>query len=492
MNGRRLVGNLERLEIVLVIILSWCPVCPAAEKLANDENVPTFNQHVASIVHEKCASCHRPGQTGPFSLIDYKDVARRSETIMAVIESGYMPPWKPVNHNIAYRNDRRLTKAEKAILKKWIEGGKPPGPGRPPTPQKFADGWSLGEPDMVVDMVGAYEVPASGPDVYRSFVFPVKLAKDKWIKAIEYRPTAKRAVHHAIFFIDRDGNARKLDGADGKPGIEGMEFLAGGPLQMNDAKSGSEKLQGLLSRFRRSTVAGGHSNAVGEDFAKRVSLGLGGYAPGTTPTLLPDDLAYFLPKGSDIVMQTHFHPSGKVETEKGRIAIYFADRPPSKTMVPIQIPAMFGLGVGLRVPAGEENYRVTESMTLPVDVQLVSIGAHAHYICTQASMVARLPDGRSATLLEIDDWDLDWQDRYYFKDQITLPAGTVLTAELVYDNSTANPENPNYPPQEIRWGRQSGDEMGSVSIMAVAAKRRTTGRTVFRIAAVCGEVADTG
>ena len=196
--------------------------------------------------------------------------------------------------------------------------------------------------------------------------------------------------------------------------------------------------------------------------------GLGGYVPGAMPNLLPGDLAMALPRGSDIVMQTHFHPSGKPETEQAELALYFADEPPSKQLVTIQVPAMFGFGANISIPPGEKNYRVSDSFTIPVDTQVVGIGGHAHYICREMKLTAETPDGQSTVLLQIDDWDLDWQDRYLFAEPVELAAGTVIHSEIVYDNSAENPENPDHLPQTIRWGRESRDEMGSITLMTVA------------------------
>ena len=452
-------------RLVLFALMCAMTAAAAAQDPPSAEMV-TFNKDIAPIIHEKCSGCHRPGQAGPFSLLTYKDVAKRARTIDAVIDSGYMPPWKPVNHEIKFTNERRLTNPQKRKFEDWLAGGKPKGSGKPPAVPKFNDSWSLGKPDMVVEMLGEFKVPAAGKDIYRSFVFPLQLENDKWVKAIEYRPTATSSVHHAIFFADTSGNARRMNGSDGKPGIAGMSFLAApGPSNKidNDPQTSQSGLGQFLSNVRR--LQSGQTEAP---FARAFGSGLGGYVPGSTPTRLPGDLAVLLPAGSDIVMQTHFHPSGKPETEQGKMAIYFADEAPSKKMVNIQIPAMFGIGVGLKVPAGEKNYRISESFTLPTDIQLISVGAHAHYICREAAMTATLPNGEIKVLLKIDDWDLDWQDRYYFKEPLILPAGTVLTSELTYDNSADNPENPNSPPREIRWGRESGDEMGSVSLQAIA------------------------
>ena len=186
------------------------------------------------------------------------------------------------------------------------------------------------------------------------------------------------------------------------------------------------------------------------------------------PNKLPGDLAQWLPKGSDIVMQTHFHPSGKVEWEQTEMAIYFADKPPSRQTVDVPLPPLFGRFAGLNVPAGEKNFRISQSITLPVDVEAISIRGHAHYICREMEMTATLPDGEKITLMQIDDWDLDWQDRYQFAKPLSLPAGTKLYAEIIYDNSADNPENPYSPPQTIKWGRESNDEMGAVTLQVIA------------------------
>jgi hypothetical protein len=259
-----------------------------------------------------------------------------------------------------------------------------------------------------------------------------------------------------------------LDGLDGKTGISGMGFLAGLGTDINVDQSG--RAVALLRSFRESrSVDADDLPAFRANEA--IARGLGGYVPGATPNSLPGDLAMALPRGSDIVMQTHFHPSGKAETEQGEIALYFADRPPSRQLIPVMVPAMFGFGAGIRIPPGETDYRISDSLTLPVDTQAVGVSGHAHYVCREMKLTAQLPKGQTRVLLHIDDWDLDWQDQYLFAEPIDLPAGTVLRTEIVYDNSVDNPENPHHPPREIRWGRGSTDEMGSVTLMTVASRK---------------------
>ncbi|MEM9586641.1 MAG: hypothetical protein AAGA03_05120 [Planctomycetota bacterium] len=411
---------------------------------------PTFNEDVAVIVHQKCSSCHRPGQSGPFELLTYKDVASRADTIVAVIDDGYMPPWKLISNDVGYAHDRRLSERQQDTIRRWVESGVPEGdPAQKPDPPTFPSDWQLGTPDLVVQMEGEFAVPADGPDIYRSFIFQLALPEDKWVKAVEMKPNAKSALHHALFFLDSSGVARSRDGRDGRAGLSGMSFL-----QRNRDQQDTTGTGGISDR------------------------GLGGYVPGTTPAKLPGDLAMFLPKNSDVVMQTHFHPSGKPETEKATLALYFADKPPSRRLAGIQLPPAFGRFAGIDVPAGESHYEIKDSFTLPVAVEGIAIGGHAHYICREMHFEAQLPDGRELSLLTIDDWDLDWQDSYQFANSVSLPAGTVLNCRIVYDNSADNPENPFHPPQRIKWGRESTDEMGSVTLTVVA--KRSTDREALQ------------
>lgn len=419
---------------------SVCQLLPAVLLAATfgasaEANEITFSEHVAPIVHSRCTICHRQGQSGPFQLLTFEEVRDRAATIQAVVHDDYMPPWKPVNTDVHFSNDRRLTPQERKLLDKWVAGGMPAGDLETIDPPTFPGGWSLGEPDLVLKMERSFQVPAAGPDIYRSFVFPTNLTEDRWVKAVEVRPSARGVVHHALFFIDQTQAARRDDGQDGQPGFTGMKFLRAGGL----------KRIGQLS-----------------------NLMLSAYVPGAMPNRLPGDLAVRLPGNSDIVMQTHFHPSGKKESEQTEIAIYFADRAPSRQLTAIQLPPMFGRFSGLDVPAGQSDYEIGQSFTLPVGVEAIAVTGHAHYICREMEMLATLPEGRVITLLKIDDWDLDWQDQYQFADPVPLPAGTRIDARIVYDNSADNPENPFSPPERIRWGRESTDEMGSVTLRVVA------------------------
>jgi mono/diheme cytochrome c family protein len=405
-----------------------------------------FSEHIAPIVYGHCASCHRPGEVGPFSLLTYADVRKRGKLIVQLTQSRAMPPWHPEPGHGDFRNERRLTDAQVATIKRWVETGMPEGdPGRLPKKPAFPEGWQLGKPDLVVSMDKPFRVPATGPDIYRNFVLPLNLKEDTWVKAIELRPSARSVVHHVLYFVDTTGRARARDGQGGKPGYSGSAFSLG-------------------------------------------QRGVGGWAAGRTPEFLPLDLAYHFPKGSDLILQTHFHPSGKVEEEKTTVGLYFAKKKPERTHVVFQAPPFFGIAAGINIPAGTKDYKLRGRFNVPVDIELVTIHAHAHYICETVKAKATLPDGKTVSLLSIPKWDFNWQDSYTYKTPVPLPRGTVISVEMTYNNSADNPANPFSPPKRIRWGTKSTDEMGSVIFGCIAAResdvstlRQSTPRLPLRI-----------
>ncbi|MGH9843745.1 MAG: c-type cytochrome [Blastocatellia bacterium] len=406
----------------------------------------TFNKEIAPIIFNHCASCHRPGEVAPFSLLGYQDVKKRAAQIASVTGKRFMPPWKADQGDYEFKHERRLTSEQIGMIKQWAEEGAPQGNAKdlPPLP-KFTEGWRLGKPDLVVKMSDAFSVPADGPDIYRNFALPLNLTEDKWIKAVEFRPGARSIVHHSLFFYDATGNARKQDEEDPLPGYSGGM----GGLGRAAFSGGNPRLG-----------AGSQGAPIGS---------LGGWAVGAQARVLPEDLAWYVPKGADLILSTHFHPSGKAEAEASTVGIYFADKAPARKFTGIQLPPLFGIFKGLDIPAGAKEYVIEDSFTLPVDVKAFGVGAHAHYLGKQMRLTATLPNGQTKRLLWISDWDFAWQDQYQFKESVSLPKGTKLHAKITYDNSAENPRNPVNPPKRVRWGEGSNDEMGSMSLLVVAA-----------------------
>src|SRR5262249_23648373 len=191
----------------------------------------TFSEHIAPIIFDKCTACHRPGEAAPFKLMTYRDVQKRGRTILKVVERRYMPPWQPEPGHGEFRDERRLSDHQIALIRRWVQTGMAEGdPRMLPQLPKFKEGWFLGKPDLIVTMDRAFDVAAGGPDVYRNFVLRLNLPEDKWVTAIELRPSAREVVHHALYFSDSNRAAWKLDGQDGQPGFAGMAFRGSGLL----------------------------------------------------------------------------------------------------------------------------------------------------------------------------------------------------------------------------------------------------------------------
>lgn len=417
----------------------------------------TFTEDVAPIVFNNCATCHRPGEAAPFSLLTYDDVKRRGTLIAKAVTSRTMPPWKAVAGDYQFKGDRRLTDAQIDTLQRWVAARMPEGdPAKLPATPAFTPGWQLGPPDLVVSMSEPFEVPAYGPDVYRNFVVPLNLAEDKWVRAVDFRPSARSVVHHSLFFLDGTGTARAQDARDPKTGFPGE-------------MGGFSGARGQLMKMFSGGNLGGRPSAEMADESRAVGT-LGGWALGANARALPDGLAFFAPKGADLVLSTHFHPSGKPEKEASTIGLYFSKTPPTQAFAGLALPPLFGVFEGIEIPAGEKEYTIRDSFVVPVDVKAFNVGAHAHYLAKKMKLTATFPDGATKTLLQIDDWDFAWQDQYPFEEFVLLPKGTRLDGAITYDNSAANPRNPNHPPARVTWGEQSTDEMGSLGLLVVAAR----------------------
>jgi len=414
----------------------FCVLFFAAATVASAAAPITFSETIAPILYQNCVTCHRPGEAAPFSLLTYDDARKRGALIAAVTKSRYMPPWHAEHGYGEFTDERRLTDAQIAAIGDWVAQGMPQGdPAKTPKPPQFTSGWQLGQPDLVLEMPAGYQVPSGGPDIYRNFVIPIPLAEDKWVRAVEFRPSARQVVHHALFGYVRAGALANVDGKDGQPGFSGMSGLTFGAPGMEPSGN------------------------------------LGGWAVGGIPAFLPEGLALRLAKGTDLVLAMHFHPTGKPETERSTIGIYFAKAAPERTLYGDTIPALFGIGAGIDIPAGEKNYTIRDSTTLPADVRVYRAYAHAHYLGKEMKATATLPDGTTRPLLWITDWNFNWQEQYTYKQPLMLPKGTRIDVSIRYDNSADNPRNPSNPPKRVLWGEESFDEMGAMGFLMVAIQK---------------------
>lgn len=325
-----------------------------------------------------------------------------------------MPPWKPVaGFGPPLAHDRSLAPGEIRVIAAWVRGGMPPGDERDlPPPRAFAAGWTLGTPDLVLEPGESYTLAARGPDVYRCFVIPTDLPADMYVSAVEYQPGNARVVHHAMALVETLGQARLKDQADPGPGY--------------------------------TSFSGAGVDIVGD---------LGGWAMGNEATPLPDGVGRSLPKRADVILQVHYHPSGKPEVDRTRIGLHFARTPVRQTLQWVGVTSK-----DIHLPADRPRVEVRAQWTVPVDVELQSIAPHMHQLGRDMEVTARHPSGKSAHLIRVADWDPGWQGTYTFARPVRLVRGSIVEVVAHYDNS-AHARNPNSPPKLVEYGHESFDEM---------------------------------
>jgi len=378
----------------------------------------TFDKDIAPIMFRSCASCHHPGEAAPFSLLTYADAKKHAHQIADVTRNKSMPPWLPEPQALKFADEMRLTAREIDLIQKWVEQGAVEGDARdlPATPA-FPDGWRLGKPDMVLQAEKPFVLSPQGTDTYWNFIFRVPIAKTRWVKAVEIRPGDKRYVHHANLLIDRDESSRQREAQPGA-GFAGMEIRIESQVFEPDSH--------LLF-----------------------------WKPGTVPSVEPEGMALRLDKGTDLILNTHMQPSGKTEVIQPSIGLYFTSQPATKFPMLLQLED----DTKLDIPAGQSNFTVTDDFVLPVDVDLLAIYPHAHYLGKDIEAWATLPDGSKKTLIHIPHWNLNWQAVYRYAEPVLLPKGTTVSMRYIYDNSADNPQNPNQPPLRVKSGNRSSDEM---------------------------------
>lgn len=384
---------------------------------------PTYHRDIAPVLRRHCQECHRPGQVAPFSLLTYEQARKRAGDLLTVIEDRRMPPWHAsTTVGGPFKDARVLSQDERALIASWVEADCPEGEPLPtPPPTETTSDWPLGPPDLVLTVPEPYELGAEGRDEFRVFVVPSGLTEGKWVSAIDFRPGNRKVVHHILSALDTSGRARSLDEDDPKSGY---------------------------------AVFGG--------FGMLPTAGLGGWAPGKAPRHLPEGVGRWVPAQSDVLIQVHYHKSGKVERDATSIGLYFAKQPIDKQLVPGAIfPPRQGLSLrpNLIIPAGEPRHEVRGSSTIREDVHLLAVVPHMHYLGKDFRMVARRPDGSEQVLIQVDDWNFNWQDTYEFVEPVALPKGTVIDMIAHFDNSAENPFNPAAPPVTVTWGEQTTNEM---------------------------------
>ncbi len=373
----------------------------------------TWARHVAPILEANCADCHHDGGVAPFSLQGFEQAARRSKMIARVVRERAMPPWKAAVGFGSFLDERVLDPRAIEILDLWAAAGAPRGEdAEAPPARRFASGWTLGEPDLVLTMDEAAVIPAEGRDRFLVLVLPSGLAEERWMRALEFRPGNPRVVHHALFYTDASGRARVLDEATDEPGYESF-------------------------------------GSVGFQAAN-----LGGWVPGSPPYVLPAGLGRRIAPGSDVLIWFHYHPTGKEESDRSSIALWFAREP-----VEHQARMSAIWTDRFLIPPGDGDFRIHVEDVLERDLRLLAAVPHMHYLGREMQVTAYLPDGELVPIVWVPRWDFNWQQWYRFRTPLELPRGTKLVLDARFDNSAANPLNPSSPPEVVVSGDQSTDEM---------------------------------
>jgi peroxiredoxin len=423
-----------------------CPIAREPRKATG--GAVTYHRDVLPILQAHCQSCHRPGEVGPFSLLTYRQAVNWADDIKEYTADRRMPPWKPRGGK-EFVGDRRLSEKAIATLARWVDDGCPEGdPKDAPPGQQFPAGWALGPPDLVLTVPGDFTVGATGKDFYRMYVLPTGLTEDKHVVAVDVRPGNTRVVHHAVNFFDATGSAVKAQ--------EAYQAAEAKTRKPGDVDVGAGFSSGMGFGMRLNPV---------ELLGRKPPLGpLGGWAPGMRPRQLPEGTGFLLPKGSDVVMQVHYHRTGKVETDRTQVGLYFANKPVARSMLPVVVPGHFkldGKGAGTLgyIPAGDSHFVAKGTWYALEDCTLHAVLPHMHLLGKSVKITVTPPGGAPELLIDIPEWDYNWQEHYFFKSPVRVRTGTRFDIEAVFDNSAKNPRNPHDPPVDVRFGEQTTDEM---------------------------------
>ena len=402
----------------------------AATGAEGAEAAPTFAADVAPILYENCVACHRPNHLAPMPLVTWDDVRPWARAVRAKVVSREMPPWGADSGIRAYRNDVSLSQEEIDVIAAWVDAGAPRGndadlPERP----EFAEGWSIGEPDLVFTMLEPFPVPADGTVPYSYVTVPTNLPEDTWISAHEFRPGDRRVIHHVISEVLED---------DGRPATAEVK----------------------LQRDRSRTRAAGAR--------------VGGYVPNRLGTVYEDGVAVKLPAGADIEAQMHYTTIGVPVLDQSSWGVVVAPAPAPGAG---RRRAGGGAVANLlfRIEPGDPAYEVRAERRIDEPAYLSSMMPHMHVRGKSAKYVVRFPDGSEEVALWVPDYDFNWQLRYHLEEPIFMPAGSTLEAVFTYDNSPGNRHNPD-PSAAVRWGDQTWEEMmlGYYGTIEVPAEETTT------------------
>lgn len=383
---------------------TWAPGCLLELEPVAASGEITWHNRVSRIVQDNCQECHRAGENGPFELMTYADVKANRTMVKRQVKNKLMPPWFANPEHGEFSNDRSLSDEDREALLSWIDNGCPEGDAKDaPLPKKFTDGWKIGEPESVLQIEQPITVPAKGKVEYQYVKVKTSFDEDKWVQAMEIRPTAPQVVHHVLIFLKYPRNhPRASEQPDDRGGLAGY-FM--------------------------------------------------GMVPGQGEIVFPDGMGKFLPKGAEMTFQIHYTPNGEEVQDQPKLGLIFCKEKPKKEVTTTGVSNVF-----FEIPAGADNHEVKAIHLVQQDMRVLSLMPHMHVRGKAYKYVAKLPSGEEITLLDVPRYDFNWQLVYVLREPIDLPKGSKIYATGWYDNSDKNPANPD-PTKKVGFGEQTWQEM---------------------------------
>ena len=391
-----------RVIVIPVFLTLVALMGPGSSVDSNTAAAVTFSRDIAPIFYKNCASCHRPGEIAPMSLMTFKDARPWAKSIREKVADGTMPPWHADPKHGSFKNDRRLSKKDIDTIVAWVDGGAVEGhPKDLPRAPQFTEGWQIGKPDVVLTMGKEFNVPAEGVVNYQYFLVPTGFTEDKWIQAAEVRPGNRAVVHHVIVFVVSTDSLKQRLSLFGEGGIDGLV----------------------------------------------------GTAPGEAGMVLPEGVGRLVKAGSILVLQVHYTPNGTAQKDRTSVGFIFSRKPVEKA-------ANGGAAMNRRfaILPGDANYEVRSSFSFKEDSHIMSLMPHMHVRGKDFEYTLVYPDGTSKVILSVPRYSFNWQTRYEFKEPVAAPKGSRLVCVAHFDNSSNNKWNPD-PSKTVRWGPQTWDEM---------------------------------
>lgn len=399
----------------------------------------TFTADVAPILNQRCVSCHRPGEIGPMPLRTYAEVRPWAKALAASVAKRRMPPWFADPHVGEFSNSRRLTDGEMETIAAWVKGGAKEGdPKKLPAAPVFAEGWAIGKPQVVVALAEEQVISPDGPDEYRKILVDPKLDRDLWVKAVEFRPGNRKVVHHAHVFVIPPVPVKKSGGGSPSPFVkeDGLQVIRPDAPVIDDGCSHPD---------------GGYM--IGKDRRDTQTL-LASFVPGMSPDAYPKGVAQRVPKGSKFLFDIHYSKvTKKEERDRSSVGFVLMEEPPK-----VELERSEASNFYFAIPAGAAAHEVTACVTVPKDIELLSLLGHMHYRGKSFRIEAREPGGEWRVLLNVPRYDFEWQEMYRFAQPPRLGKGTVVKIVALFDNSANNAANPD-PAKVVRWGEHTRTEM---------------------------------